>query len=238
MSLESAITFFIAMFIFGITPGPGIFAILARAIVYGPRKCLMLATGIITSDLVYLNLACFGLATIADNWSNVFLLVRYLGAAYLIYLGYKMFRALPEHLEGDALSEPTQDKAVGPLANFTQGFLISASNPKVILFYISFLPTFIDLTVLQARDVFLVSILSAIALMSAIMLVALGASVVAKKTNNTKFAEKIKPRSGGRDDCRWVIPRYTPLDETPILCHTRAIHQLTVHNQLSDMACY
>ncbi|WP_434999643.1 LysE family translocator [Vibrio scophthalmi] len=196
MSLESAITFFIAMFIFGITPGPGIFAILARAIVYGPRKCLMLATGIITSDLVYLNLACFGLATIADNWSNVFLLVRYLGAAYLIYLGYKMFRALPEHLEGDALSEPTQDKVAGPLANFTQGFLISASNPKVILFYISFLPTFIDLTLLQARDVFLVSLLSSIALMSAIMLVALGASVVAKKLTTPNSQKRLNQGAG------------------------------------------
>ncbi|EGU36745.1 LysE family translocator [Vibrio scophthalmi] len=196
MSLESAITFFIAMFIFGITPGPGIFAILARAIVYGPRKCLMLATGIITSDLVYLNLACFGLATIADNWSNVFLLVRYLGAAYLIYLGYKMFRALPEHLKGDALSEPTQDKVAGPLANFTQGFLISASNPKVILFYISFLPTFIDLTVLQARDVFLVSMLSSIALMSAIMLVALGASVVAKKLTTPNSQKRLNQGAG------------------------------------------
>lgn len=196
MSLESAITFFIAMFIFGITPGPGIFAVLARAIVYGPRKCLMLATGIITSDLVYLNLACFGLATIADNWSNVFLLVRYLGAAYLIYLGYKMFRALPEHLEGNTLSKSTQDKVAGPLANFTQGFLISASNPKVILFYISFLPTFIDLTVLQARDVFLVSMLSAIALMSAIMLVALGASVVAKKLTTPNSQKRLNQGAG------------------------------------------
>ncbi|EGU34497.1 putative threonine efflux protein [Vibrio sp. N418] len=156
----------------------------------------MLATGIITSDLVYLNLACFGLATIADNWSNVFLLVRYLGAAYLIYLGYKMFRALPEHLEGDALSKPTQDKVAEPLANFTQGFLISASNPKVILFYISFLPTFIDLTVLQARDVFLVSLLSSIALMSAIMLVALGASVVAKKLTTPNSQKRLNQGAG------------------------------------------
>lgn len=196
MSLESAITFFVAMFIFGITPGPGIFAVLARAIVYEPRKCVMLATGIITSDLVYLNLACFGLATIADNWSNVFLLVRYLGAAYLIYLGYKMFRTLPVHLEGNVLSEPTQHKVAGPLANFTQGFLISASNPKVILFYMSFLPTFIDLTMLQARDVFLVSILSSIALMSAIMLVALGASVVAKKLTTPNSQKRLNQGAG------------------------------------------
>ncbi|WP_228012660.1 LysE family transporter, partial [Vibrio sp. OPT18] len=69
MSLESAITFFIAMFIFGITPGPGVFAILARAMVQGWRKCVTLSLGMICSDLIYLALACFGLATIAENWS-------------------------------------------------------------------------------------------------------------------------------------------------------------------------
>lgn len=196
MSLESSVTFFIAMFIFGITPGPGIFAILARAMVYGPRKCFILATGIITSDLIYLILACFGLATIADNWSNVFIVIRYLGAAYLIYLGYRMFRTLP-HVEGEVLSESNQQKNTAPFASFTQGFLISASNPKVILFYISFLPTFIDLTVLQAQDVFLVSVLSCIALMSAIMLIAFGASRVAKKLKTPLAQKRLNQSAGG-----------------------------------------
>lgn len=48
----------------------------------------------VSSDLIYLIFACFGLATIAENWSEVFVVIRYLGAAYLIYLGYKMFKAL------------------------------------------------------------------------------------------------------------------------------------------------
>ena len=196
MSLESAVTFFIAMFVFGITPGPGVFAILARAMVYGPKKCFMLAVGIITSDLIYLLLACFGLATIAENWSTVFVVIRYLGAAYLIYLGYKMFKTLPQ-TEAEMLADPKQLKVTSPLASFTQGFLISASNPKVILFYISFLPTFINLTVLQTQDVFLVCFLSAIALMSAIMLVAFFASSVAKKLKTPLAQKRLNQTAGG-----------------------------------------
>lgn len=183
MSLESAITFFIAIFIFGITPGPGVFAILARAMVEGPKKCIMLALGMIGSDVIYLILACFGLATIAENWSEVFTAIRYIGAGYLIYLGYKMIKALPQ-IKDDIQAETIQaetkaQKESAMLASFTQGFLISASNPKVILFYISFLPTFIDLTVLQAQDIALVSVLSAVALMSGLMLIAFGASRMA-----------------------------------------------------------
>ncbi|MFT7682408.1 MAG: threonine/homoserine/homoserine lactone efflux protein [Moritella dasanensis] len=178
MSLESAITFFIAIFIFGITPGPGVFAILARAMVDGPKKCIMLAMGMIGSDVIYLILACFGLATIAENWSEVFTAIRYLGACYLIYLGYKMIKALPQ-IKSDIEAETTAHKEKASLASFTQGFFISASNPKVILFYISFLPTFIDLTVLTAQDIALVSVLSSLALMSGLMLIAFGASRMA-----------------------------------------------------------
>jgi len=196
MSLESAITFFIAIFIFGITPGPGVFAILARAMVDGPKKCIMLAMGMIGSDVIYLILACFGLATIAENWSEVFTAIRYLGAGYLIYLGYKMIKALPQ-IKNDIQAETEAQKEDAKLASFTQGFLISASNPKVILFYISFLPTFIDLTVLTAQDIALVSVLSSLALMSGLMLIAFGASRMASLLKTPVAHQRLNRGAGG-----------------------------------------
>ncbi|MDN3682430.1 LysE family translocator [Vibrio tapetis subsp. quintayensis] len=195
MSIESAITFFIAIFIFGITPGPGVFAILARAMVSGPKKCVMLALGMIGSDLIYLILACFGLATVADNWSEVFVVIRYVGAGYLIYLGYKMFKALPE-VKDSIDNEVQQPQKTEALASFTQGFLISASNPKVILFYISFLPTFVDLAALQAQDIVLVSVLSAVALMAGLMLIAIGASRMARMLKTPKAHQRLNRGAG------------------------------------------
>lgn len=196
MSLEGAITFFIAMFIFGITPGPGVFAILARAMVEGPKKCFMLALGMVGSDLIYLICACFGLATIAENWSEVFVVIRYVGAAYLIYLGYKMFKALP-HVKESIQAETQEQRKSAALASFTQGFLISASNPKVILFYISFLPTFIDLTVLQSQDIAIVSVLAAIALMAGLMLIALGAGRMVKLLKTPEGHKRLNQGAGG-----------------------------------------
>ncbi|MEZ8947975.1 LysE family translocator [Vibrio sp. 10N.247.311.18] len=195
MSLESAITFFIAMFVFGITPGPGVFAILARAMVQGWRKCVTLSLGMICSDLIYLALACFGLATIAENWSIAFEVIRYVGAAYLIYLGYKMFKSLPE-VQGSAELAAKQSQK-SELASFAQGFLISASNPKVILFYISFLPTFIDLTVLRSQDIVLVSALASVALMSGLILIAVSAGRMAGLLKTPRAHKRLNQSAGG-----------------------------------------
>lgn len=193
MSFEAAVTFFIAIFIFAITPGPGVFAILAKAMVEGPKKCIMMALGMVASDLLYLQLACFGLATIADNWSDVFLIIRYLGAGYLIYLGYKMITAFT-HNQPISNQQKSQQTS---FTSFSHGFLISASNPKVILFYVSFLPTFIDLTRLHGCDLILISVLSSIALMTAIMLVACGASCLANVIKTPIAQQRLNKTAGG-----------------------------------------
>jgi threonine/homoserine/homoserine lactone efflux protein len=194
MSFEGAVTFFIAIFIFSITPGPGVFAILARALVHGAKSCTSLAMGMAISDIVYLILACFGLATIAENWSGVFLAIRYIGAGYLIFLGYKMFKTLPK--VKDEINAEYAEHSDSALSGFLQGFLISASNPKVILFYIAFLPTFIDLTVLRVQDIALISVLSFFALMMGLMLIALGASRMAMMLK-TPLAHKRLNRGAG-----------------------------------------
>lgn len=171
MTLESALSFFIAIFIFGITPGPGVMAILARALMKGAGSCFMLALGMTISDICYLIAACFGLAVIATSWSELFTVIRIVGAIYLIYLGWKMWKA-PINLDDLDSKQSKKELAAG----FLQGFLISASNPKVILFYIAFLPTFMDLTVLSTQDIVLASALTLAALMLGLMMIAVFAS--------------------------------------------------------------
>ncbi len=168
MTPESAISFFIAVFIFGITPGPGVFAILARAMVKGSASCIMLALGMTVSDILYLVAACYGLAVIATNWSELFTVIRIVGALYLLYLGWKMWNA-PLDLSA---SEAGGNKKADGIAGFIQGFLISASNPKVILFYIAFLPTFMDLSSLDNLDIALAAFLTLVGLMLGLMLIA------------------------------------------------------------------
>ena len=148
MSTEAAIIFFITILIFAITPGPGVFAILAKSLSEGIKPCISLALGMAVSDVVYLVLACFGLAALAAQWETAFTIVRFVGAFYLIYLGWKIWHSRAEYIE----KEQTAAKK-NHITGFAQGFLISASNPKVILFYITFLPSFIDLTSLWSYTI-------------------------------------------------------------------------------------
>ncbi|HIO96956.1 MAG TPA: LysE family translocator [Leucothrix sp.] len=195
MSLEASITFFIAIFIFAITPGPGTFALLARALMSGAWACLPMAIGIICSDIIYLVLSTFGLATIAENYGGLFLLIRYVGAAYLIYLGYKMWTEKVDiNLVTDTPNQLSKRKSW--LSGLTQGFLISASNPKVILFYIAFLPTFMDLTVLTGSDIVLVSVLTFFALLAGLMLVAVGASSVRQYLKSESALKRLNRTAG------------------------------------------
>lgn len=171
MSLESGITFFIAIFVFGITPGPGTFAVLAKSISSGVRRTLPLSVGMVFGDILYLVMACFGLAAIAEQWESLFIAIRYIGAAYLLYLGWKMWSSPVEPIAEEVASSRKQGWGAA-----LQGFLISSSNPKVILFYIAFLPTFMDITSLRGTDIVIAAGLTFVALMLALTSISLGAS--------------------------------------------------------------
>jgi len=168
MPIESAIIFFFTIIVFSITPGPGVFAILAKSIAEGARPCIGLALGMAVSDVVYLILACYGLAAIAEQWGIVFTLIRIAGAIYLIYLGWKIWHNRAKYIE----RESTNKNMTGVLT----GFLISASNPKVILFYIAFLPSFMDLTSLGTNDIIMVSLITFTGLMIGLMSIAISAA--------------------------------------------------------------
>ena len=168
MTIESSIVFFITIIIFSITPGPGVFAILAKSISEGVKPCLSLTLGMAASDIVYLVLACYGLSSIAEQWGGVFTVIRIIGAIYLIYLGWKMWHNRAEYIE--------RESATGKMSGFIPGFLISASNPKVILFYIAFLPSFIDLASLNLKDIILIAGIAFTGLMIGLMSIAISAA--------------------------------------------------------------
>ena len=191
MSIEAAITFALAIFIFAITPGPGTFALLARALSSGAAACFPMTLGMAISDIIYLILATFGLSAIAENYGGLFTAIRFAGATYLLYLGWKMWTAdIDTHLE------KSKSKTKGWLSGFMQGFLISASNPKVILFYIAFLPTFIDLSTLAHQDIIMLSVITLFALVAGLMLVSIAASSVRQYLKSERAVKRLNQTAG------------------------------------------
>jgi len=159
MTIESSIAFTIAMIILAASPGPGVFATIAQALAGGFRSALDVIAGILAGDLVFLLLAVFGLSALARTLGDFFVIIKIAGGGYLIWLGLKMWRAkaIPQE-------ERRGVKKQTGMQRFCGGLLITLGNPKVILFYVGFLPTFMNLGGLTTGDIVIVASLVAVVL--------------------------------------------------------------------------
>src|SRR5712692_10999925 len=119
-------------------PGPAVLFVMTRSVDQGRRVGAISSLGIGTADLIHTTAAAFGLSALLLTSALAFSVVKYLGAAYLIYLGVRTLLAREEHQEA-AASAP---KSLSQL--FTQGFLVDLLNPKTALFFYAFLPQFVD----------------------------------------------------------------------------------------------
>ena len=133
-------------------PGPNVALIVANSVAYGSRHGLMTVAGTAAAQAVSLALVALGLTTLLENFSLWFSWLRWIGAAYLIFLGVQLWRTPAPDLHAAA-----QTKAHGPL--FLQDFLISLANPKTLIFYGAFLPQFISMERAVAPQIALLSAL-------------------------------------------------------------------------------
>lgn len=191
MTLISILALAGAMLLLAITPGPGVFATVSRALASGMKHASFVVLGIVTGDLIFLLFAIYGLAAVAENLHGLFVIIRYLGAAYLIYLGIKLFRSKPENIQVQAATEDGSRKA-----NFFSGLFITLGNPKVILFYLGFLPTFVELTTLSLTDVIIITTVVSVVLGGTMLVYAFTASK-ARKLFQSPVAQYRMNRSAG-----------------------------------------
>ena len=152
MSPATALAFAAAIFVLAATPGPGILATVSRSLASGARRSLPLILGLILGDLIYLLLAVYGLSYAARALGGLFVVVKLLGGAYLVFLGVRLWLT---RASGSATSD--LDPPGSALAGLLQGLITTLANPKVILFYGGFLPTFVDLQALALPDVLLLA---------------------------------------------------------------------------------
>lgn len=148
MSIQLLLALGAASFVWMVAPGPGVFATVARTMAFGFRSSLPFIAGIVLGDIVYLTFAIFGLAFIAGILGELFIAVRWAGAAYLIYLGVKAWRQ-PVRVF-DTAAAPTVPR--DGMRAFAGGLFLTLGNPKAIVFYLSFLPAFTNLAHITVAD--------------------------------------------------------------------------------------
>lgn len=154
MTFESALALMLASAVFAAIPGPGVTAIVTQAVGRGLRPALTWTAGIVLGDLVYLTLVLLGLTWVARELGWAFAALKWLGAAYLVWLGLRLILAKGESGGAACAGQPG-----GGLRSFLAGLCVSLGNPKVIAFYCGFLPGFVDLGALTPGGAALVALL-------------------------------------------------------------------------------
>jgi threonine/homoserine/homoserine lactone efflux protein len=138
MSL-TLLAFIAAALVLIAVPGPNHIYIVTRGIGQGRRAALASAFGVETGTLVHVAAAVFGVTALLASSATAFNVVKYLGAAYLFWLGISSLRAREEEVRSLPLSGAVSTRRV-----FAQGVVVNLLNPKVGLFFLAFLPQFVD----------------------------------------------------------------------------------------------
>lgn len=140
MDITALLVFGGALLVAAASPGPGIAALVARVLARGRAGAVAFTAGLAIGDVVWLGAAVLGFSALAQAFSGVFLVIKYAGAAYLLYLGWKLWTAPVASLE-DSAAAPIAEK---PARLFAAGLAVTLGNPKVMVFYLALVPTLFD----------------------------------------------------------------------------------------------
>lgn len=147
MTLAGFIAYSGALAIAAAIPGPGVTALVARALGSGFRSSLFMAFGLVLGDLTYLTAVVLGLAFVAQTFGTVFLIVKWLGVAYLAWLAWSFWSS--------GISAETVEARKGrggAVASFLAGLAVTLGNPKTMIFYLALTPTLVDLQTITLAD--------------------------------------------------------------------------------------
>jgi threonine/homoserine/homoserine lactone efflux protein len=149
------IPYALALLVAAATPGPSVTAIVASGIARGFPMAAAMALGVVVGDVFWVEVVIAGLALLAQQLGPVFLVVKYAGAAYLIWLGIKLWRAPPSAPEAAPVINA---QSLG--REFAVGAGLSLANPKAILFHAGVMPALLDLEHATLADAVVIGLLA------------------------------------------------------------------------------
>ncbi len=138
LSTETISAFFLASTLLAIVPGPDNVFVLTQSALHGKLSGLVVVFGLCTGLLVHTGAVAFGVAVLFQASALAFTLLKVIGAGYLLYLAWQIFRASPEQIQ---MSNNSQ-RSLATL--YRRGIIMNVTNPKVSIFFLAFLPQFAD----------------------------------------------------------------------------------------------
>jgi threonine/homoserine/homoserine lactone efflux protein len=144
MSLHTWWLYVATVFVVSAIPGPNMLLVMTHSARHSLRRATATMGGCLTALILMLSISAAGLGVFLKAWPTMFDALRLIGAAYLVYLGVKSWRAKTHAPSHGSLDETREAQARSVAALFRNGFLVASSNPKAILFAAALLPQFIN----------------------------------------------------------------------------------------------
>ena len=160
MTLAGFIAYSGALALAAAIPGPGVTALVARALGSGFRSSLFMSLGLILGDLTYLTAVVLGLAIVAQSFGLVFLAIKWAGIAYLAWLAWSFWTS--------GITAETVEARKGKdglFSSFLAGLTLTLGNPKTMIFYLAITPTILDLKAITLADYGMLALLTIVTLL-------------------------------------------------------------------------
>jgi len=157
LTLGSITALFSSMIVLAFIPSVSTLVVSARSAASGFTHGVLVTIGIVAGDIIFIILAIYGLSVLAELMGSRFSLIKYLGGAYLIWLGIKLWRSKPDTGEVESNIEPSL------MSSFLTGLFITLGDQKAILFYLGFFPAFLDLSSVTLADTSIIIIIATLA---------------------------------------------------------------------------
>ena len=142
MSLEHWLAFCAASAILLAIPGPTVLLVISYALGHGRKVAFATVAGVTLGDFTAMTASMLGLGVLLATSATIFTILKWVGAAYLIYLGIKLWRA--PVAKGDGAGDLPDAPKERPSRIFAHAYLVTALNPKSLIFFVAFLPQFLD----------------------------------------------------------------------------------------------
>ena len=140
MALESWITYVATVFIFLVSPGPGHVFMLSKSLAHGFDKSWAIGAGDLTGHVWQICVASIGLVSFIYVFQDFFIVIKWAGVLFLVYMGIK------QYMKKSSIDAQVKDNAIRKKTLFWQGFLMSSSNPKAVVFFAALFPQFINMS--------------------------------------------------------------------------------------------
>lgn len=189
MTFSSIVALFSAMIVLASIPSISVLAVTTRSATSGFIHGVFTTIGIVLGDIIFIIIAIWGLSFLAETMGNLFVLIKYLGGAYLIWLGISLCMLKSQEVEAEKVVKSSL------LSSFMTGLLITLADQKAILFYFGFFPAFLDISKISYLDTGIIIAIATLAVGG----VKLGYAFMADRARlliSSKFRKRINIAAG------------------------------------------